>query len=360
MSISEIVFPRSARALNDVRFPTCDPASFFCLPEWFHLVAECGADASSRFAVIGAGSGEVALPVLQMESKGALRSCTNVYTCEFDVVGNPDVTGVRALAGEILSSFRPSYIRLEGLDPAAGSFSALCDGFGDGGYFVKPYIAWANWYEEVHSDSFETYMARRPSALKNTLHRKQSLLGKTGRFAIQQFVSEEDVEPYIALYQDVERQSWKSAEPYPHFVPNLIRLAAQKRALRMGVLTIGEASVAAQFWIVWNRKALIFKLVHASSFDKFSPGTLLTMHMLRSVLERDKPDEIDFGRGDDSYKRMWVSSRRERWGIEAANLGTLRGIAHAARLSAQITRSFVGRAVSRLDARWHFIVREAG
>ncbi|MFX6011244.1 GNAT family N-acetyltransferase, partial [Acinetobacter baumannii] len=59
----------------------------------------------------------------------------------------------------------------------------------------------------------------------------------------------------IAAYQAVYAQSWKMADPYPDFVPGLIRLCARRGGLRLGVAWLGDKPVAAQIWIVANGRA---------------------------------------------------------------------------------------------------------
>ncbi|HYJ82700.1 MAG TPA: GNAT family N-acetyltransferase, partial [Allosphingosinicella sp.] len=71
-----------------------------------------------------------------------------------------------------------------------------------------------------------------------------------------------------------------------------------------------------------------------------SPGTILSMAMFRSAIEEDRVIWIDYGTGDDGYKRDWMEHRAELMRVEAWNPRTVRGLAGAARagLSALVRR----------------------
>ncbi len=63
--------------------------------------------------------------------------------------------------------------------------------------------------------------------------------------------------------------------------------------------------------------------------------------MFRHALDEDRVTRIDYGTGDEPYKRDWMGERATLWRLEAFNLGSPRGLAGAARaaLSALVRRA---------------------
>jgi GNAT acetyltransferase-like protein len=310
-------------------------SSFFNLPEWYGILAGHGLDPGWRVRLyLRDGAGLIAS--VHGDAPRDIRSCCTPYTTEHAILHRDTDwrEPVQALAAELPGAGPTAdAIRLSGLDPEHGSFQALIQGFKSAGFAVNPYLAWVNRFEPLGDGGFAPYLAARPSELKNTAKRKLSALQKAKRIQFRTH-HDSEIENFISDYEDVYSRSWKMAEPYSGFMPALIRLAAAKKALRFGILSADSEPIAAQFWIVWGRRATLYKLAYAEKWRSYSPGTLLTMHMIRDVIERDRPSELDFGRGDDNYKKLWMPARRERWGIEAANPKTVRGLVLAARMKA--------------------------
>lgn len=315
-------------------FDAASGDSFFALPAWYDLMARLGvADGSETRVYTGGLPGDAAALVLQTVPGGAerrLASLANAYSVEHGVLRVPGAgpeAGLAAIFREILGE-RPRWdgLSLAELDPRDPTYRGAVSALRRAGLLVECVFHSGMQYEETAGLSFADYLAARPSELRNTWRRKRRRLALGGRLKTAFFADAAGIDQAIADYDRIYAASWKPAESFPRFIPALIRLAADKGALRLGVYAIDGIPAAAQFWIVWHGRAVIYKLAHDRQFDDLSLGTLLTMEMTERVLTLDRPHEINFGRGDDPYKRLWLSRRRERWGIAAANPRTPRGL----------------------------------
>jgi CelD/BcsL family acetyltransferase involved in cellulose biosynthesis len=63
--------------------------------------------------------------------------------------------------------------------------------------------------------------------------------------------------------------------------------------------------------------AFIHKLAYIEEAKPLSPGTSLSAALFQTVIDEDKVRFVDFGTGDDPYKRDWMEQQRHRWQLQA-------------------------------------------
>ena len=311
---------------------------------WFRNLSATAADAGDAIRVYGVEGGPKeggAGPALALVARvpgrnGAgrkLAGFVSPYTTEFDLVADqPDAAAIAELAAA-LAAERPRWdaIELGALPAASPGFGKLVGGLWDAGFAVRPHFHFGQWFEPTAGDSYAAYLARRPGQLRNTLKRHQNKAAREAKLEFTLVTAAAEVPAAVADYEAIYATSWKEPEPHPRFIGGLARAAAEAGALRLGVLRLNGAPAAAQLWLVAGGRATIFKLAHDERWKPFSPGTLLTARMLEYALDVDRVAEIDYGRGDDDYKKLWLTERRECWGIAAYNRRTARGLAGALR-----------------------------
>jgi hypothetical protein len=315
-------------------FDTAADDSFFALPAWFDLMTRHGLPPGTeiRLYTDERSSPAVAL-LLQTAIRGPRRrlvSLANAYSVEHDILyrSGADLDArLDAILSKILAE-RPRWdcLSLAELDPRQPSYRSAVQALRRAGLLVECRFHSGTWYEDTQALSFADYLAARPSELRNTWRRKRGRVERGSHLTKAFFGKTTGISQAIIDYQTIYAASWKPPEDFPQLIPALIRLAAEFGALRLGIYYIDGEPAAAQFWILWHGRAVIYKLAHDKRFDDLSLGTLLTMEMIERILGDDRPREITLGRGDDAYKKLWLPKRRERWGITAANPSTGRGL----------------------------------
>jgi len=331
--------------------------SFFLTLPWFRNFVKTALDEGCSPRIYGIGPGDglgpaagmlVACSLPRLQNATSLRklsALTNYYSCFFAphlaVPGGRTRETLHELARAI-GAERPRWdaVEIQPLGVNSEGFSALVEGFKAAGFVVQTFFCFGNWYLAVNGRSFAQYVESLPSVLKNTLQRKQRKLEKSGRANVEIITGGEGLEAAIQAYTKVYLASWKRPEPYADFIPGLIRMCSEMGALRLGLVYVDGEAAAAQLWIVHGGVAFIYKLAYDERFADLSVGTILTAKLMQHVLDIDKVDEVDYLSGDDSYKKDWMSHRRERWGILAMNPRTARG-------AMAIGRHLSGRAMKR-------------
>lgn len=310
--------------------------------EWYRTLTSHAVDPADevRFHVLedrASGEALALLPLLRPRGKVAPRqartalSLTTYYSSLYAPIlalGHNEPALLERLFDSVCAG-SPTWdvVRLHPLAAAAASFQLLVEALRRQGMFVQTYFCFGNWYLDVAGQSFDQYLAARPSVLRNTLTRKSKKLKSSGRAKVRIVTGGDELGEAIADYRRVYGKSWKVPEPWPDFMAGLIRAFAAVDALRLGLVHVDGEPAAAQVWIVNGPTASIYKLAYDEKFSDLSVGTVLTAHLMQQVIDVDKVSTVDYLTGDDPYKKDWMSHRRERWGILALNRGTINGMA---------------------------------
>lgn len=270
--------------------------------DWLSLLsAHCLDETQARFSIVANGPDIVVLPWLDVDNRA--ESLGNWYSFFVRFLGVPQ------LLPEIARSLphgRAMFAPLPEEDA-----QVLASAFRAAGWIAIAEPCDANHVLPVNGRTFAQYWVDRPGALRETVRRK-SRKGEVNLRLVTQF-SQADWDAYEAVY----KLSWKPGEGSPDFLRDWGRMEAEAGRLRLGIAEIGGQPVAAQFWTVESGTAYIHKLAHDERFRKQSPGTLLSVAMFEHVIDRDGVSLIDFGTGDDPYKRDWMELVRIRWRVRA-------------------------------------------
>lgn len=307
---------------------------------WFRVLVQTALPEGETplLAVLADGEGPLASLMLSRRARperlaGAreIASLANFYSCAFApaIRAGADRHATAERLARTLAAQLPDYdlLDLHTLACDAATTAGLARGLAAAGLATQPYFHFGNWYERVAGDSFASYMARRPPALRNTIQRKRRKLERAGRLELRILGQGDDLAGGIGAYERVYAASWKEAEPYPEFLGRLVRDLGRAGAVRLGLAAVDGAPIAAQLWLVAGGRATIFKLAHDERQAELSAGSILTAHMIERAIDAEHVQEIDFGRGDDDYKKSWLAQRREYQGLIACNLRTWRGAA---------------------------------
>jgi len=331
-------------------FSSWEELSFDLGRDWFaHLAATAlePQDSALLYGLEGTttGGAEILLPLRQRGSE--LASLSTYYTTLFLPLLKDDnsencLTDLFACIRR--APERWTEIRLSPLPVDHPIFDSSIIALQDAGWKPFPYFCFGNWYLPLEGRSFGAYWQGVSSRLRNTVERKRKKFFNQAGGRLEIVEGGELLELAITAYEQVYGFSWKTSEPFPEFMPGLIRLYAAKGMLRLGLAYINDVPAAAQIWLVNHGRAAIYKLAYDDRFAEYSVGSILTAHLLRHVVDVDGVAEVDYLSGDDPYKQQWMSQRRERWGVLAYNPATIRGFTNTYReRGARLLKALLGR-----------------
>jgi CelD/BcsL family acetyltransferase involved in cellulose biosynthesis len=301
-------------------------ASLYDRLDWFRLL-QAHVRPAGKLAVWRARDGDKAAWLfLAVEGKKA-SAYAAWYSLRFNGIGESDV--MTPLAAAILKSGinELELAPIEDPAPLAAAFRAA-------GWKVRLTEKTGNWRVVTQGEDFATYWSKRPGKLRSTAKRKAKAAG------LDLEIHDRFDETAWAAYEEVYRASWKPEEGSFPFLRALAEQEGAAGTLRLGVARKDGVPVAVQLWLIENGEATIHKLAYREDAKDLSPGTILGEAMFRRAIDQDHVRVIDYGTGDDGYKRDWMEDRRPLWRLEAWNPRSLRGLARSA-------RALVGRLRSR-------------
>jgi hypothetical protein len=297
---------------------------------WRGLAEECGIE--PLLAVAREGDDLAILPLRKGDQ--GLAEFGNWYSFRVGPVVTPEADAA-ALLGRIARDLgsRAGRVTLDKLSD--GDAALLAEAFRGAGWFATLAPSDVNHVLKVDGRTYAEYLARRPGQLRTTLKRKAK---KVEVSLFQNF----DEEGWSA-YEDIYRASWKPEEGNPGFLRRFAREEAVAGRLRLGLAHADGKPVAAQFWTVEAGTAFIHKLAHLEEAKSLSPGTTLSAALFEQVIDRDRVRLVDFGTGDDPYKRDWMEQMRTRWRLDLLRPGLARNWPRIARAGLRRLAEVAGR-----------------
>lgn len=287
----------------------CQSAPFDRLAWWQGLCEHCGL--APLLAVARNGDALAALPL--SGSAGRYTTLSNWYTFRFRPILSP-APGSEALLADIARALvgETRHLTLAGLPDEDGSASRLEAAFRKTGWLVVREVCGTNHVLPVAGRSYAEYLAARPGKLRTTLARKAK--------KVEVEVLTHFDETVWRDYEDIYAESWKPAEGSPAFLRAFAEAEGAAGRLRLGVARDAACprgpAIAAQMWTVEGDTAFIHKLAHREAAKPLSPGSVLSAALFRHVIDVDRVGLVDFGTGDDPYKRDWMEELRPRYRLE--------------------------------------------
>lgn len=321
-AISLDQLPAAASALFADPLAGPGVASLYDSAAWYRLIEQTALpqNASPHYLTLTANGEPCAIMPLLRGARGKLSSLTTPYSCAHRPLlhdGRIDPEQAGALAARRLRGTQG--VRLEAIDAQWPDLAAFCAGLRRGGLVLLRFGHFGNWREAVPDGRFETYLAGRDGALRETIRRRSARLLRQSGVRLEMLRDPSTLSPGIDAFEAVYARSWKRAEPFPLFNAGMMRLCAQLGMLRLAIMWRGTGPIAVQYWIVANGTASVLKLAHDTAEDRASPGTVLSAWAIQQIMADGPITTLDFGRGDDPYKQQWASTRRPHIGIMAAN-----------------------------------------
>ena len=302
--------------------------------DWFDLFIKYFVKDGTLLILLVYKSDEIAaiipLAIAERKYKGLLKArivqfISNMHSpVSSFIFSDSCIESQRAIVERIVRYFHDEYtdwdiLEFEKIPEENNFYSAFTNAISGVSLKNRTYPHKGDWYLDGISYSFAEYFKGLPRIhRKDTNRNKRRLQGK-GNLTFYLKSDTGDLENYLDLYSEVRGKSWKAAEKDSGFLREVTKLFAEKGWLRLAFLFFNGAPIACDKWMVWNRIGYAWDGLYDLEFSNYSPGKVLESEIIEYMIDQEKVFEIDFGEGDETYKKRWTPRRRERKGITVFN-----------------------------------------
>lgn len=302
----EVSYQGKVNVLQDHDLASAGP---FDRAEWFALLAE-KPGISPHVALARDGSDAAAL-VLK-EGEGRLEPLTNWYAFAWRPLFTRHADRLKLLT-DLAKGLkrRARRVTLWPLPEEDGSAELLESAFRAAGWTCFRASCDVAHVLPVGGRDYAGYLAARPGPLRTTLKRKAKKIDIEIDTEFQSGIWD--------IYENIYNTSWKPTEGDPAILKAFARAEGAAGRLRLGIARHEGKPVAAQFWTVEGGTAFIHKLAHLPEAQPLSAGSVLTAALMERVIDGDHVHTVDFGTGDDSYKRDWMEAVYPRYLLDCHN-----------------------------------------
>ena len=270
---------------------------------WQGLAEHCGT--KPLLAIASEGDDFAVMPLQREGAK--LTALANWYNFSArPVLSTAAAPLLSALASDLAK--QTGHIVLAPISDEDGMTATLEKAFKAAGWITFRTQCDINHVLPVNHRNYAEYLATRPGPVRTTLKRK------SGKVAVT--IDTEFHPTNWAAYETIYAESWKPGEGSPAFLRAFAEAEGLAGRLRLGLARADGLPVAAQLWTVEHGTAFIHKLAHTEASKSLSPGTTLTAALFEHVIDHDRVELIDFGTGDDGYKRDWMELVRPRYRLD--------------------------------------------
>jgi CelD/BcsL family acetyltransferase involved in cellulose biosynthesis len=174
------------------------------------------------------------------------------------------------------------------------------------------------------SESWEEFFRQKTQRFRKTYRNIENRIQRDGAVTVEEHREVDPDGPVFAEALEVSRQSWKgprtlamaTMQGMPRFFRELTQRASAKGWLHLWILRLNGRAVATEYQIGANGSLHDLRADFDSALADLSPGTCLSLRIIRSLFEQRSVREYDMGPGANPYKLRCATGVHETLALE--------------------------------------------